>query len=135
MTRTLIQSVLLVFLLLLAVADFAKANDSEIESVIPHESTGRFLNRVPSYAGGQPSPNIVAPTRELGEYQNGPASKMERHSQTYGGQRSAPASSTLSRNSLAPHTLDKRPIGPTRVAPAPVTPAPVTQTPVSSSWR
>ena len=88
---------------------------------VPQASTERFLNRVPDFAGGKPSPNILYSTRAVGEAANGPAASKPKGAPSVVVIDSGPASRPLSPSTLRGGTIERREITPVPIQPHTVT--------------
>ena len=123
MSKRFVHGFLVACPLLLASATQAVAADQP--RPVPQASTERFLNRVPDFAGGKPSPNILYSTRALGEAANGPAASKPKRSPSVVIIDSGPPSRPLSPSRLGGGTIERREI----------TPAPIQPHTVTSPWN
>ena len=100
---------------------------------IPQASTERFLGRVPDYAGGKPSPNIIYSTRAVGEAANAPGATSN-GSPAVSVIDSRRNSQPLSSSKLTGGTIERRQITPEPIRPNTITHQPVQPYTVTSPW-
>jgi len=130
MNRRLTQGFLLA-LPLLAAGPHAVAADAA--NPIPQASTERFLGKVPDFAGGKPSPNIIYSTRAVGEAANAPGATSS-GSPAVSVIDSRRNSQPLSSSRLSGGTLERRQITPEPIRPTPITPQTIQPYSVTSPW-
>ena len=134
MSRRLMQSVLLAIPLLFVAVSAARAAAADDASPIPKESTDRVLGRIPDYAGGRPSPNILYSTQAIGEAANGPAGSAPRSSSSHAAHGSPHASGHMGAANLQGGSIVKQPITNQAVVKQPITKQPVVKQPIVSPW-
>lgn len=103
-------------------------------SVIPKESTDRFLGGVRDFGDGRPSPNILYSTRGLGEAANSPgrAASQGPSVLSFG---TSPASRPLGGSKLQGGTLERRTNSPYVIQGGTIEYHPITPYPLNSPWQ
>ncbi len=127
-----VHSILLgIPLLFVTAAQVSAADDI---SVLPRESTERFLGQVRDFGDGRPSPNILYSTRGIGEAANSPGRATPQGSSVLS-IGAPPANTRLRGSTLTGGTIERRPIAPYAIPGGTIEQNPVTPYTVNSPWR